>query len=602
MAGRAAWLTCARRAGAFHLANNMANSCWDAHDIILKDEAVKTACATIERPDTPEFVVSAAVGFLCSLSYRPASRKPMLDQGVVPALSKVILKDSPEVNSMSAVLVVANVAGHLPPALCPALTKDMQISIKSLAALQATLSRQAFGGRFGTLWKVTMSVSALADGVHNQALLASNGVGSLLETLLREVEARTLLREPNVNMRAQDHACRILLQLAFNPQARELVLKDAPGLEEALSSVREAGSSALSRASAEAVLWALDKPPPPPPPNEDGNQRKHNYLMISHQTQHHKHAECIADGMRRLGYKVVATGPDGIPRLSRHDGVAGSGITMVILSEELQTSPLSRAEVTVAAAEARPVVWLEATHGITAAPASWLHTLPRAVAFGAAGAALTISMTDVAYDSVSKSLQPRDAATALLERVAEVVSRYIQPQLQSEMELEAARIAAEKALMAERVAQTTRKTEGILGGATAKAAGPQTGGGAPSASDAASVPPTPSSVASKVPLQVLLDFSVEQVGDWFAYNLGLPQYRDILAQNSVDGLLLVELGDDDLESELRIDDELHRSLIVGALKDIVGEVAEGRQGQSRGALPISSAAGNAANGDAAAAS
>jgi hypothetical protein len=48
----------------------------------------------------------------------------------VPALVQVILKDAPGVNSMSAVLVVANVAGHLSPAECPAVTKDLQIAIK----------------------------------------------------------------------------------------------------------------------------------------------------------------------------------------------------------------------------------------------------------------------------------------------------------------------------------------------------------------------------------------------------------------------------------------------------------------------------------------
>ena len=251
------------------------------------------------------------------------------------------------------------------------------------------------------------------------------------------------------------------------------------------------------------------------------------------------------------------------------------------MSEELQTSPFSRAEVMVAAAEARPVVWLEATHTITPSPAGWLNTLPRAVGFGAAGGALAIKMTHVSYDSLSDSLQPRDEATGLMEQLAEVASRYIQPQSQSQMELEAARIAADKALMAERVAQTTRKAEGILGGEASKAGTAHTGGDG-GGSDAGSVPATPGSVASKVPLQVLLEFSVEQVGDWFAYNLGLPQYRDMLARNSVDGLLLVELGDEDLESELRIDDELHRSLVVGALKEIVGEATEGRQGESRG--------------------
>ena len=51
-----------------------------------------------------------------------------------------------------------------------------------------------------------------------------------------------------------------------------------------------------------------------------------------------------------------------------------------------------------------------------------------------------------------------------------------------------------------------------------------------------------------------------------------PARADMLSRNAVDGLLLLELTEEDLEAELRIDDELHRSLIMGALKDIVGTV------------------------------
>ena len=204
---------------AFHVANNISNSCWEAHDIVLKDSAVKSACTVIEGKDTPAFVVSAAVGFLCSLSYRPASRKSMLEQKVVPALAPIIRKDLPDLNSMSAVLVVANVAGHLRPEQCPEMTKDLQIAIKSISALQAALARQAFGGRFGTIWKVTLSVSALCDGVHNHSLLASNGAGSLVEALLKET---------HMNPIAQEHACKIALQLAFEPATRTIVLRDSP--------------------------------------------------------------------------------------------------------------------------------------------------------------------------------------------------------------------------------------------------------------------------------------------------------------------------------------------------------------------------------------
>lgn len=52
----------------------------------------------------------------------------------------------------------------------------------------------------------------------------------------------------------------------------------------------------------------------------------------------------------------------------------------------------------------------------------------------------------------------------------------------------------------------------------------------------------------------------------------------------------------------RIEDELHRSLIVGALKEIVGDTVEGREADSGGEVPASGGEGGEANnGDAAAA-
>eukprot|EP00960_Hanusia_phi_P009202 265653-Hanusia_phi.AAC.1 len=98
----------------FHVLNNAANSSWAVHDTILKDDILEKAKHLISHEDTPHFVVSAAVGFLCSLSYRPASRHLMSEAEIVETLSPIILKDKIELNSMSAVLSVANLAGHLP--------------------------------------------------------------------------------------------------------------------------------------------------------------------------------------------------------------------------------------------------------------------------------------------------------------------------------------------------------------------------------------------------------------------------------------------------------------------------------------------------------
>ncbi|EKX54322.1 hypothetical protein GUITHDRAFT_132073 [Guillardia theta CCMP2712] len=119
----------------FHVLNNTANSSWDVHDIILKDNILDKAKHLISHEDTPHFVVSAAVGFVCSLSYRPASRPLLFQDGVVETLSPIVLKDKIELNSMSAVLAVANIAGGLP-------IQEFPIVVKCISALKAVLNRK----------------------------------------------------------------------------------------------------------------------------------------------------------------------------------------------------------------------------------------------------------------------------------------------------------------------------------------------------------------------------------------------------------------------------------------------------------------------------
>jgi hypothetical protein len=70
--------------------------------------------------------------------------------------------------------------------------------------------------------------------------------------------------------------------------------------------------------------------------------------MICHQKAHLKHAQCLAAAIRKEGYKVVMSGSEGthvVPNLS--EGVANSSLTMVLLSRELLTSPLSRSQLPV---------------------------------------------------------------------------------------------------------------------------------------------------------------------------------------------------------------------------------------------------------------
>lgn len=64
----------------------------------------------------------------------------------------------------------------------------------------------------------------------------------------------------------------------------------------------------------------------------------------------------------------------------------------------------------------------------------------------------------------------------------------------------------------------------------------------------------------------VLDWTIDDVGEWFEHALKLPQYRDLAMANAVDGLLLVELDDDDLETELRIEDQRHRDVILAWIR------------------------------------
>jgi len=56
-----------------------------------------------------------------------------------------------------------------------------------------------------------------------------------------------------------------------------------------------------------------------------------------------------------------------------------------------------RSELLVAAATSRPVVWLECEDSVLPGPEGWMDTLPRNIACGAAGAALSIAMTHLGY-------------------------------------------------------------------------------------------------------------------------------------------------------------------------------------------------------------
>ena len=103
-------------------------------------------------------MVSAIVGYVTSLSQRRGSRAALLKAQILEALRPIILAINPAVNSLGAVLAAANISGELPPDKCPAVTPELQIAVKTVSALHAFVNRHSFAGRFGTVWKVGMSI------------------------------------------------------------------------------------------------------------------------------------------------------------------------------------------------------------------------------------------------------------------------------------------------------------------------------------------------------------------------------------------------------------------------------------------------------------
>jgi hypothetical protein len=67
----------------------------------------------------------------------------------------------------------------------------------------------------------------------------------------------------------------------------------------------------------------------------------------------------------------------------------------------------------------------------------------------------------------------------------------------------------------------------------------------------------------------LVDWSPQEVGDWVAHTLQLPKYADMFVASGVDGMLLLELDDDDLEYELRVDSPTHRDRILAEIKAVL---------------------------------
>lgn len=488
----------------FHLLNNLANSCWDAHDVILKDKTLDRALALLVAKSTPDYVVAAVVGFLTSLSQRRASRPPMLKANVLEALRPIILLSSPAVNSIAAVLTAANLSGEHPAEKCPAVTAEQQVGAKTVSALHAFVGRVSFAGRFGTVWKVASTVAGLCRQRRNHAMMLANAVPALMVKILQGEHLHPV---------AQESCCTVLLLLAHETSSRSAILADAPEAEAALHQVCQTGMTATARAASEAALWALGHLETPawggahPRP-------VHNNVMISHHITHLRHAEGLGQAFAGEHRRWAHTGTQGLSNIEA--GIRHCTVMIVLLSEEYQASPFCRAEVTAAVALEKPILWIHAAGSTLPPPNDWVRKLAdkkqppiRSRDYG------DMKLGRLEFDSMSGTLLPRETFDALFKTVMGKIEVFF-PQMDTQ------------AVVQEEEEETVPED-----------------------------------------VREVVDWTAKEVGEWVIHSLRLGEYADAFVANSVDGMLLLELDDDDLEHSLRVEDAGHRDKILAAVRFIL---------------------------------
>eukprot|EP00281_Chroomonas_sp_CCMP1168_P025691 CAMPEP_0206232606 /NCGR_PEP_ID=MMETSP0047_2-20121206/11511_1 /ASSEMBLY_ACC=CAM_ASM_000192 /TAXON_ID=195065 /ORGANISM="Chroomonas mesostigmatica_cf, Strain CCMP1168" /LENGTH=467 /DNA_ID=CAMNT_0053656365 /DNA_START=284 /DNA_END=1684 /DNA_ORIENTATION=+ len=217
-----------------HALNNMANSCWEGHALILRDKVHLAAAALLEDYNMPAFVVSAASGFLCSLSYKPETRASMRDSAMLAGLGRICELDQSEYNSLSCALALANITGALDADQGLEVTPSTQVAIKAVNALQAGINREQSGARYLTVWKVMYACVALASHPRNHLTIAQFGLPVLLVQLLEAT---------SVNPKTEQGCLDCLLNMCFEKACRDIVVGDAPMLYPVLEGACISGST-----------------------------------------------------------------------------------------------------------------------------------------------------------------------------------------------------------------------------------------------------------------------------------------------------------------------------------------------------------------------
>lgn len=94
-----------------HILTNIANKCWDVHDIIFMHGAVRRVVPLCKSSNTPA-LVAAGVGLLCSMSYREGSRSRLIKAGAVRVLEPIARTERADLNSISANIARTNLRRH----------------------------------------------------------------------------------------------------------------------------------------------------------------------------------------------------------------------------------------------------------------------------------------------------------------------------------------------------------------------------------------------------------------------------------------------------------------------------------------------------------
>lgn len=97
--------------GCLHIATNIANKHWGAHDVMLHHGMVHHLNPIIRAGNTPA-LTAAAVALLCCISYNHKARLRLIKSSVVPGLRAISRSEKRELNAISANIGRFNLEGH----------------------------------------------------------------------------------------------------------------------------------------------------------------------------------------------------------------------------------------------------------------------------------------------------------------------------------------------------------------------------------------------------------------------------------------------------------------------------------------------------------